>query len=153
MLVEKLKGIIDEFNQREPNQTNNIWNFCYGNNEWQNLGDYPQDNNIDFALRKKYLLLLWKDRECILNNFGSIQGFTFTGDMILSVRSKISDPTYIYKYEQHIKNLHSISDNILNMFSHCDGFLIKRWKESEVIDAFDANMDGLKISFTIEFNY
>jgi hypothetical protein len=153
MLTEKLTEITAELNQNEPQGFRDIWNFVDGNNEWQNLGDYPEDAGLEFAKRKKYLLLLWKDREHTLSDLGSVQGFTFTGDMILSVRSKISDPTYNYKYEQHIKNLYSVSEKILNMFSDCDGFVIKRWKESEVIDTFDTNMDGLKISFTIEFTY
>jgi hypothetical protein len=153
MLTEKLTEITAELNQSELIQPSEIWNFVDGNNEWQNLGDYPEDAGLEFTKRKKYLLLLWKDREHIINDLGAVQGFTFTGDMILSVRSKISDPTYHYKYEQHIKNLYSVSERLLNCFDDCDGFTIKRWKESEVIDTFDTNMDGLKISFTIEYLY
>lgn len=153
MLTEKLKQVILELNNNEPIGFRDLWTFVYGNNEWQNLGDYPNDENISFEQRKKYLLLLWQDREHILSDNGSIIGWTFSGDAILSLRSKLSDPTYEYKYETHIKNLYGVSERIVNMFGDCDNYVIKRWKEVEVSDMYDTNMDGLKLSFTIEFLY
>lgn len=142
MLVEKLK-------QTAENLVN--WNFNYGKEYWQNLGDYPDDANLPFSERQKYLLLLWKDRTFLLNNMGGVQGSIFTGEMVLLVRSKISDESYDYKYETHIKNLEAESEKLFHTFLNCEGWMIKTWKEIEVENEFDTNMDGLKITFTIEF--
>lgn len=151
MLTEKLKEIVTQYNA--PNPDIPIWKFVDGPTEWQNLGDYPEDQNEDWVVRKKYLLLLWKDREHLIGEYSSVTGYSFTGEMIISVRSKITDPTYSYKYETHIKNLYSESERLMNMASDCGGFEVKRWKDTEVIDQFDTNMDGLKISFTLEYTF
>jgi hypothetical protein len=153
MLVENLKLLISSLNQNIPSSTplKGKWNFNYGKEHWQNLGDYVNDVHMDFIDRQKYLLLLWKDRSFVLNSQGGIQGYSYDGEMVLLVRSKISDPTYNYKYETHIKNLEGQTERLFNGFSDCDGWTIKSWKEVEVSNEFDTNLDGLKIRFTIEF--
>ncbi len=141
MLVEKLKQIA---------QTND-WKFNYGPDGWQNLGDYQLDDNKPFEERNKYLLLLWKDKTNRLNIHAGIDGYTFDGEFVFLVRSKMSDPSYAYKHETHIKNLEPLTELICNSFDPCDRWTVKAWKEIEVTDAYDANMDGLKIKFTIQY--
>lgn len=142
MLVESLKEIVSNL----P-----TWNFNYGKDHWQNLGDYPEDAELPFVDRQKYLLLLWKDRTFAVNKHGAVTGYTFDGEMVLLVRSKISDPTYDYKYETHIKNLETETERLFNAIPDCEGWTIKSWKEIEVENEFDTNMDGLKIRFTFEY--
>lgn len=152
MLVENLKEIVNNLNANVPALTplKGKWNFNYGKDHWQNLGDYVNDVQMDFEDRQKYLLLLWKDRNFVLNNFGGVQGYSFDGELVLLVRSKISDEDYNYKYETHIRKLEAEAEKLFNQFSDCDGWLIKNWKEIEVENEYDTNMDGLKIRFTIE---
>lgn len=142
MLVEELKSIAQSFD----------WKFDYGKEYWQNRGDFPEDENLPFEDRNKYLLLLWKDREFIINKYGAIEGVNFQGEMLFVVRSKISDPTYQYKYDTHIKKLEECTKSLFEAFSDCDGWKIKAWKETEVANRFDTCMDGLKINFTIEYS-
>jgi len=151
MLVEKLEQIIENWNNQET-QTENlpIWNFNYGPNEWQNLGDYNDDGNLTFDERKKYLLLIWKNRTRILNDQGATEGYTYTGDLILSLRSKMQEASFQFKYDEHIKNLEMVSDRLEKEFGRCDNYTIKSWIETTVVDMFDTNMDGIKISFSIE---
>jgi hypothetical protein len=154
MLVESLQQTVDLFNADISNLTplKGKWNFNYGKEHWQNLGDYVLDADLPFADRQKYLLLIWKDRGFSIDTNGSVKGYQFDGEMILLVRSKISDPTYQYKYDVHIKNLEALTERLYNAFSDCEGWLIKSWKETEVSNEFDTNLDGLKIRFTIEFS-
>ncbi len=143
MLVEKIKSIAETvFN----------WKFDYGKDYWQNRGDYPDDSLLPFEEREKYLLLLWKDRDKIKNKHGATVGFNFTGSMLLMVRSKFDDPNYQYKYDTHIKNLEALADQLEEQFFECDDWTVKSWKEIEVENQFDTNMDGLKINFTIEYD-
>ena len=153
MLVENLKGIVNNFNSKIPVATPQLgrWNFNYGKEYCQNLEDYPLDAELPFPDRQKYLLLLWKDRDFDINKHGAVTGYRYDGEMVLLVRSKLSDPSYEYKYETHIKNLEAQSEKLFNAFLDCDGWTIKLWKEIEVENAFDTNMDGLKIKFSLEY--
>lgn len=148
MLVERLEELIDDFNF--PTDPVKLWHFNYGKEYWQNLQDLPNDAEIPFAERNKYVLLLWQDVDPKFNEFGVVESNTITGELLLMVRSKISDEDYNYKYQTHIKNLHAESANMVENFSVCDDWLIKRWKQIEVENAFDTNLDGLKIQFTLE---
>ena len=141
MLVEKIKEIV-------TNLTN--WNFNYGKDHWQNREDYPNDGDLVFALRKKYLMLIYKDRTFGINSYGAIENYVFDGELVLMVRSKISDEDYNYKYETHIKNLELETEKLYNSFDDCEGWTIKSWKETEVENSYDANMDGIKIRFSMQ---
>lgn len=152
MLVEKLKEVVSQINSTIPVGTPELgkWNFNYGKDYWQNRGDYVEDSALPFIDRQKYLLLLYKDRSFIINEAGAVEGYTFDGEIVFMVRSKISDEDYNYKYETHIKNLEAETERLFNLFDDCEGWLIKSWKETEVENSYDANMDGIKIRFSIQ---
>ncbi len=141
MLIEKLKEVAGLIG----------WEFNYGKGHWQNLQDLPDDSTKLFEERNKYFLLLWKDREKTKNKYGATTGYIYTGEFLLVVRSRQDDEDYNYKYETHIKNLENESDKFESYFYGCDNYVIKRWKEIEVENMYDPNLDGLKIQFTIEY--
>lgn len=128
------------------------WNFKYGPEHWQNLSDFPEDGELPFAARQKHFLLLWKDREDILNSFGETEGYVYDGEFVLSVRSKISDKDYEYKYETHIKNLEDEVDLMKTHFSLCDDWTLQQWRLTEVENQLDTNLDGLKVKFKIKID-
>ena len=139
MIVEKLKAIA----------TTNGWTFDYGPPHWMNLHQLPDESEKSFEERTKYLFLLWKDNDYKINEYGAIEGNTYTGEAMFTVRSKLSDGTYMYKYEEHIKKLEELIKTLYQGFQGCDGWKITRWKTIEVTDEYDTNLDGLKIEFTI----
>lgn len=139
MLVEKFKEIANQ----------ERYHFDYGPSHWQNLNDFEDDTEKDWEDRKKILLLLWKDREFKINEHGAVEEYIFTGEFIFSVRSKLSDGSYMFKYEEYIKRLEQSITKIFEQFNDCDGWVIYRWKEIEVTNEYDTNLDGLKVSFTI----
>ncbi len=143
MLVEKLK----EFNE------NLSWKFNYGADQWQNLQDFEDDSDLDFDDRAKYFLLLWKDRTYDINDFGAIEGYSFEGEFVLCVRSKFDDPDYNFKYEDHIAALEKEVIKVFDGFSFCEGWTVKSWREVEVSNQYDTNIDGLKVRFVIEYKY
>lgn len=143
MLVERLKEACDNLD----------WKFNYGGGHWQNLLDLPDDVDKPFNEKQIYFLLLWKDRDLILNGFGGIQGATYEAEVILCVRSRISDKDYNLKYEENIKGLERMSESLLSDFSVCEEWTVKKWKEIEVENEFDTNLDGLKVRFTVELNH
>ncbi len=141
MLVEKLKDI----------SANVGWHFNYGADHWQNLQDLQDDTDLEFSKRRKYLMLLWKDRGFILNEYSAVTGYKFEGEMVLCVRSKIQDPDYNFKYEEHIKHLEDETEKMFLSFTVCDEWRVNSWKEIEVSNQYDTNVDGLKIRFTITY--
>ncbi len=138
MIVKQFKNIA----------TLNSWEFNYGDYQWQNLKDLP--NDTDNQQQQVYLLLLWKDVEKKFNEFNALVSETYEGEFLLVVRSELDDKDYNYKYEERIKKLEALSDNVSKGITHCEGFAIAYWKQSEVVNQFDTNVDGLKIKFRIK---
>lgn len=138
------------------NYTENIANglgytYQYGAAHWQNLIDAEDDTELPFEDKKKYLLFLWHDEDDILNDYGGCEGFTYTGELLLMVRSKLSDRNQESKYKDAVQYLKSSANGLRDLYVDCDGYQVKKFKKIEVYDEFDTNMDGLKIRFTIEF--
>lgn len=139
MLVEKLKEVTDLIG----------WDFNYGKGHWQNLQDLQDDADSPFEERNKYFLLLWKDRIFKLNEYSEIEGYEYEGEAILCVRSRITDEDYNFKYEEHISKLEQEVAQLFYQFTTCDNWTIKKWKEIEVENQYDTNLDGIKIRFTL----
>lgn len=125
--------------------------YQYGSAEWQNLIDAEDDTDLPFDNKTKYLLFLWHDEDDILNNYGACEGYTFTGELLLLVRSKISDESQEVKYQEAVKHLKAVANDVRDNYQDCDGYQVKQWKKIEVYNELDTNMDGLKIRFTINF--
>ncbi len=126
------------------------YQYQYGQMHWQNLIDALEDTELPFAEKQIYLLFLWHDEEDTINDQGSCEGQTITGELLLMVRSQLSDESQETKYRDAVKHLKTISSTVRDGYVDCDGFRVKNWRKIEVYDEFDTNMDGLKISFTIE---
>lgn len=140
MLVEKIEEIANDLG----------WEFKYGKDHWQNMVDAEYDAGKPFNERNKFLQFLWKDRTGKMNPYGAEEGETFDGEFVLSVRSKISDESYDYKYQTHIKGLEALLQDMQSRINDCDGLTVKYWKETEVENLYDANMDGIKVTFKID---
>jgi hypothetical protein len=140
MLVEKLKAASNDLG----------FLFDYGKEHWQNLADLPNEDDKPPQDRTVYLLLLYKDRKVVTNSYNSIEYREYTGEMLLCVRSQITDPDYNFKYENRIELLEQRSEDLLEALGGlCEGWTIKLWSESEVENLYDTNVDGLKIRYTI----
>ena len=124
--------------------------YQYGAAHWQNLIDAGDDTGLPFENKTKYLLFLWHDEEDQINEYGACTGHNYIGELLLMVRSKLSDESQETKYRDAVKYLKTVADMLREQYIDCEGFRVKQWKKIEVYDEFDTNMDGLKIRFTIE---
>jgi hypothetical protein len=124
--------------------------YQYGSAHWQNLIDADDDTSSNFENKTKYLLFLWHDEDDKINEYGSCEGHNFTGELLIMVRSRISDESQETKYKAAVQYLKTVADELRDQYVDCEGFRVKQWKKIEVYDEFDTNMDGLKIRFTIE---
>ena len=139
MLVEKLEQISQDLG----------WSFNYGNHFWQNLNDFPDDSEKPFEEKQIYCLLLWQDVERRFNEYSTVTSRTYTGELILCVRSRMDDVDYYQKYNNHIKQLRDQLESFYTQFHICEDFNLQRAKEVEVANEYDTNLDGIKLEFTI----
>ncbi|WP_312557901.1 hypothetical protein [Empedobacter brevis] len=139
MLAEKIKVISNSLG----------WKFNQGSDVWQNLVDFPDDCENPFEEKQIYCLLLWNDDETIFNEFSTPTRIDFTGEFVLAVRSRIDDKDYNQKYDNHIKHLKKVLQSFYNQFGLCEDFNITRAKESEVVNVYDNNLDGVKVNYSI----
>lgn len=121
-----------------------------GDDFWQNLGDYPEDSEKPFEQRNKYVFFRPGLEKGNVNGFGAIESFDIDSQLVLAVRSKLSDPTYEYKYETHIKPLKRIAKAFIEEFGLCDGYTLKSFSMIPVTDVYDTNMDGWMIKFVMQ---
>lgn len=137
MLVDKFKEIAEGLG----------WFFNYGDYHWQNLNDFEDDTEL--IEQSIAFLLLWKDREKHINDFNVVVAETFEGEFIMAVRSRIDDADHNSKYEQRIKQIENKTGAFSDLITDCDSLFIQYWKETEVENALDTNVDGIKVKFRI----
>ncbi len=123
--------------------------FNYGSGAYQNLIDVEDDTEEQFEAKSKYILLLWKDRDLKLNEYGAIIKHEFVGEFVITVKSD-DESDYNQKYIEDISKIEDISIQVQGMFA-C-GSVVQQWKETEVANQYDASMDGLKIRFKITYD-
>lgn len=147
MIAEKLETIIDVLNAgADPRK----FYFYHGEEWYQNLKDLALDDKLEFDLRRKYMFLRYQNRKDIINGYGSTEGYLWSGEFNLVVRSKLNDPDYAFKYQTNIRKLYPLVDLIKSGFTSCSEYLVKSWEIVEIENVLDTNMDGLKVRFTIE---
>lgn len=146
-LQEKIEESVLALNTPLPEPLNH---YSYGKDHWQNLADHEKDGALPFEERNKYFKLLWVDEDFQFNEFSSVIGCKFDGELLILASSKLSDPTYKYKYETHIKKLKEYAQAFQKKLLDCDNWNILNWKVIEVENIYDNNLDGIKIRFLMQ---
>lgn len=146
MLQERIKETVNNLNAPAPAEQ--LFHFAYGKDHWQNLADHSKDDNKPFEERNKYFKLLWVDDTHKMNSFSAVEIITFDAELLILASSKITDPSYEYKYENHIKKLKEQAAIFYDKFIDCSNWSITAWKVIEVENIYDNNLDGIKIKIT-----
>lgn len=142
MIVDKLKEACNALG----------WHFNYGAHHWQNLQDFALDYDVPFEERQKYFLLLWQDRELVLNEYGAIETQLFECEFVFCVRSQMEDQDYNFKYQNNIKGLKAEALKLFEHITSCDGLLITKWRETEIENVYDTNLDGIKVTLNMTYH-
>ena len=151
------------------------WFFSYGNKANQNLLQSTYDNNLEN--NQIYFLLDPVRRISSFGEFGGVGRKTYRGNFLLVVQSDI-DMTYYNqtnqeeflnrfnskdnpvivescpdtvkgKYEENIRPI--IEDQLpkIENLINCSDYRIDSWEYIDATDVFDANTDGITVSFSI----
>lgn len=144
MLVEKIKEIANARGLE----------FNIGNDEWQNLLDAVDDTALPFEDKKVYLLLFSEKENRSYGKNYAVTSNNYNAIFLLAVRSKISDPNFEYKYDNHIKPLKELAREIEdNDFGICEdltlkSFSLEGWRENY----YDTNLDCVEVRLSVDYD-
>jgi len=147
MLQQKIEDLVNSYNAPEPALP--LFHYAYGKDHWQNLCDHAKDGLLPFVERSKYFKLLWVDEDDVLNDYSAVDGTTYTGELLILASSMMSDESYEYKFDTHIKNLKALANKFRDDLADCDGWLVKKWSKTEIENIYDNNLDGIKVRFSM----
>lgn len=121
----------------------NEWEFFYARRDFLNL-------EADEGKEDKVHLMV--DPIAIQNQFdeyGSLDGKTYSGHFMLLMSSEFNESSYQDRYEEYIKPLLLEAEEELMDGFACSDFTLSFWQSVEIINAFDFNYDGLIINYQI----
>ena len=118
----------------------NSWGFNYSPDDYRNLFQ-------DCEAGKIYLFVDPITTDTIFSDVGN-ETITYSGKFFLVLSSDV-DEEYLDKYNDYIKPLISGAGGILKTELACTNYQINQWKQLEVINILDENMDGLMITYNI----
>lgn len=120
------------------------WGFFYGRKDFQNLFDELENNKVQMFLDP---VISTKNRTSSGNN--TVDSVTYTGNFLLLLSSDIEED-YNTRYLNHIKPISETEIQLIEQSILCTGVAtIDKWSETEVINVFDYNFDGLAINYSI----
>lgn len=123
------------------------WSFDYGRTDFHNLFNEVETDVL-------HLFLDPVERSKVRNDSGNIEEYVYSGNMILLLNSDIDEGgDYNFRYTEYIKpilegHIETIEEDLI-----CGNeATIKEWKEIEVINMFDQNLDGVIITYRVNIN-
>ena len=127
------------------------WKFSYGNTANRNL------LRSDKVVGEIYFLLDPITRGRGFSEFGGTGIQTFTGSFMLVVKSNLDN---VYdnqkgvdatdgKYQKNIKPLLDVELLKLEDSINCSDYQITGWSIVDAVNALDANMDGIIVTYTL----
>lgn len=129
--------------------------FLYGNQAWQNLKGAPvvtAASSSEPSRAKRHLFLHPIERRAVVNEYGAILRYMIYCKLFYGVRSSLDDPTYQFKFDEHIGPLYNEFSALLNDFNYCSGLKVENLFEREAQQYLDANFDGLFIELELRKN-
>ncbi|OAB78786.1 hypothetical protein [Cochleicola gelatinilyticus] len=121
----------------------NKYPFLYARTDYQNL--YNELEQVDTP----HIFLDPVQIDESFGDYNEVEETTYIGSFTILVSSDI-DEDYDYKYLNHIKPVAKEGAIVIKEALRCEGkFTINNWRETEVVNAFDYNLDGLVIRFNI----
>ena len=137
-MVDKFKSIAD-FKDLE---------FNYGSTAYHNLLEFDSRD-----LKTKFLLdpIIRQDN---LSSSGYKVSVRNSGSFVVLMKSSIDEKYFqtgeYSKYELYLKPVKTIIDEIKDRLNCDANYVINSWRETEVINLFDMNADGIMVEFSID---
>lgn len=132
------------YNLLKSISTTNGWTFTYAKKDFANLFDEVEVSG------GTYVFLDPVKTNSNFDEYNQEISKTYTGTFMVLASSDLDEIDYDTRYQKYIRPITSGATATIKNAIQCDGNkTIKNWGETEVINVFDYNMDGLLITYTI----
>lgn len=122
--------------------TDNSYGFTYARKDFQNLHDVVETVN-------PHIFLDPVQTDKAFGEYNQVERKTYTGSFMILLSSDI-DEDYDTRYQTYIKPLIDTALGTISTAISCDESLqLTNWRETEVINVFDYNMDGILVTYTV----
>lgn len=125
--------------------TTNNWDFTYAKRDWANLYDEVENGKVKIFLDPV-------ETNYTYGEYNQVYSKTYTGSFLILLSSDIDDGDYEQRYIDYIKPLITGASDTLKNSLLCEEINIGSWREQEVINIFDFNLDGLIVTYSITEN-
>ena len=143
MVADKLKSISDIHG----------WQFSEGDAYQQNLADNPDESDLMFIDKTKYLMLYDYNESTTENDFGALLYTNFDCMLFFSVRSGFSEPGGYNRTQKYINKVRADFNKIKEHFKICSDWELEVKSISNKLNQLDTNMDGIMVSCIIKYNH
>lgn len=121
----------------------NDYSFIYGRTDYQNLHD-------ELETGKEYIFLDPVSLDLQFDEFNKTEAITYSGSFMVLVSSDIDKGDYNARYIDEIKPLIDGALNTIRDALKCGGVVdISTWRQVEVINLFDYNLDGVVVTYNL----
>jgi hypothetical protein len=123
------------------------WVFEYGRTDFQNLYNGLDNKNVS------HLFLDPPERSKKRNDSGVVESIVYSGNFMLLYSSDIDETSYEYRYTNYIKPILDSQIAIIEEDLICEHeATLEEWKELEVINMFDQNLDGVLVTYRVSID-
>jgi hypothetical protein len=124
----------------------NSYSFIYGRADYQNLHD-----ELETGLEYIFLDPVVIDEQ--FDEFNRVEASTYSGSFMILVSSDIDKGDYDARYIDEIKPIIDGALVIIKEALKCGGSVdFNSWRQVEVINLFDYNLDGVTVTYNITEN-
>jgi len=125
--------------------TINNWVFQYARKDYANLFDEAEQIGVP------HIFLDPVQIDTVFDEFNEPISTSYEGSFMCLVSSDIDEENYDYKYQTHIKPLATTALNNIKDYVRCNTDIsITNWREVEVINVFDYNLDGILVTYKLD---
>lgn len=123
------------------------WIFDYGRADYHNLFNGIDNKGVT------HVFLDPVERSKKRDDNGTVESLTYSGSFMMLYSSDIDEEGYNKRYLDYIKPIIDSQVEIVETELICNQeATIEEWKELEVINLFDQNLDGIVITYRISID-
>ena len=124
--------------------TTNSYPFCYARKDYANLFDEVELPNIAHIFLDPIVI------DSTFDDQNSEESKTYSGSFMILASSDIDEQDYDTRYQTYMKPLLNGASEIIKTAIQCEGSVnITLWRETEIINIFDYNLDGIVVTYVI----
>ncbi len=124
--------------------TTNSYPFVYARKDYANLFDELEQPDIPHIFLDAVVI------DSTFDEQNGAESKTYSGSFMILASSDIDEEDYDIRYQTYMKPLLSGASETIKTAIQCDGsVIITTWREIEIINVFDYNLDGIVVTYSL----